>query len=395
MTKQTQDSDSPWKEILEQYFPGFIEFFFPAIFSQIDWEMDYEFLDKELQKIVRDSRTGRRIVDKLIKVWLKNGSEIWVLIHVEIQGRVDPVFAKRMYTYNYRLFDRYDRKIVSLAVLTDDREAWKPDRYGNELWGCEVGIRFPVIKLTEYREKWDMLESSRNPFAIAVMAHLKNMETKKEPENRLLWKLSLVKRLYQQGFRREDILELFRFIDWIMMLPEELEKRFADDIHQYEEDNQMPYVTSVERIGIQKGLLQGMQQGLLFNSRESVIEILEARFDAAPKSVVNTIKKIDDISIKTTVDELSQTPCRTRLLRVISLHLAPFSSLSPAPLRTVLALFMHTAPYQYIHFVVNRFTVIRGFGRGYLSRSFTNFSQDMQPLFPRRFNHLKSNFLTS
>jgi hypothetical protein len=171
VTKQKQDSDSPWKEILEQYFPGFIEFFFPAIFSQIAWEMDYEFLDKELQKIVRDSRTGRRIVDKLIKVWLKNGSEVWVLIHVEIQGSVDPEFAKRMYTYNYRLFDRYDRKIVSLAVLTDDRKAWKPDRYGYELWGCEVGIRFPVIKLTEYREKWDMLESSRNPFAIAVTAH--------------------------------------------------------------------------------------------------------------------------------------------------------------------------------------------------------------------------------
>ena len=32
-------------------------------------------------------------------------------------GEHDPDFAKRMYVYNYRLFDRYDRPVVSLAVL--------------------------------------------------------------------------------------------------------------------------------------------------------------------------------------------------------------------------------------------------------------------------------------
>jgi hypothetical protein len=67
----------------------------------------------------------------------------------------------------------------------------------------------------------------------------------------------------------------------------------------------------------------------------------------------------------------------------------------PAPLRTVLALLTHTAPHQYIYFVANRFTVIRGFGMGNRFRSFLNFSHDMHPLFPRRFSHLKSNRKTS
>ncbi|MFH0730645.1 MAG: transposase, partial [Pseudomonadota bacterium] len=73
------DSDPPWKDILERYFARFIEFFFPHIFSEIDWERGHEFLDKELQKIMRSSKTGRRTVDKLVKVRLKNGSEIWAL----------------------------------------------------------------------------------------------------------------------------------------------------------------------------------------------------------------------------------------------------------------------------------------------------------------------------
>lgn len=70
-------------------------------------------------------------------------------------------------------------------------------------------------------------------------------------------------------------------------------------------------------------------------------------------------------------------------------HIASSPPLSPAPHRTVLALLTHTAPQQYFHFAVKRFTVIRGFGRGNLSRSFLKFSQLMLPLFPRRSSHLK------
>jgi hypothetical protein len=34
--------DSPWKEILEAYFPEFMAFFFPAIDIQIDWSRGFE-----------------------------------------------------------------------------------------------------------------------------------------------------------------------------------------------------------------------------------------------------------------------------------------------------------------------------------------------------------------
>jgi len=43
-----------------------------------------------------------------------------VLIHIAVQGQADAEFPRRMYTYNYRLFDRYNRRVASLAVLGDE-----------------------------------------------------------------------------------------------------------------------------------------------------------------------------------------------------------------------------------------------------------------------------------
>jgi hypothetical protein len=75
------DYDSPWKEALERYLPQFLEFFFPEAHGDICWERGYEFLDKELQQVVRDAELGRRLADKLVKVWRTGGEEVWVLIH--------------------------------------------------------------------------------------------------------------------------------------------------------------------------------------------------------------------------------------------------------------------------------------------------------------------------
>ena len=297
MNKESDDYDSPWKKILEAYFQEFVTFFFPAAAEGIDWSRGYTFLDKELQQVVRDAELGRRLADKLVQVWRKDGNEVWVLVHVEVQGQEESDFAKRMFVYNYRIFDRYDRPVASLAVLSDERTGWRPDHFGYELWGCKVGIRFPVAKVIDHAERWDELEASDNPFAVVVMAHLKTRDTHNDEEARKKWKLYLVRRLYERGYRREDIINLFHFIDWLMRLPEEMEESFWAEMHQYEEGKKMEYITSVERIGIKKGIEQGMQQGILQKAREAVIEILEVRFEVVPGSIVKTINGIDEPSV--------------------------------------------------------------------------------------------------
>src|SRR5207253_5432946 len=63
------------------------------------------------------------LADKLFKVWLQEGDEVWLLIHIEVQGQAQAIFPQRMFVYNSRTFDRYNRAVVSLAVLADDQPA--------------------------------------------------------------------------------------------------------------------------------------------------------------------------------------------------------------------------------------------------------------------------------
>lgn len=90
------DYDSPWKEILEDYFQDFMAFFFPQAAAEIDWPRGFEFLDKDLAQTVQDAELGRRYADKLVKVYLCDGSEEWLLIHIEVQGQCEADFPRRM-----------------------------------------------------------------------------------------------------------------------------------------------------------------------------------------------------------------------------------------------------------------------------------------------------------
>lgn len=283
MVEERSDFDSPWKEVLEAYFRDFMQFFFPQIESEIVWSQGYEFLDKELQQVVRDAELGRRYADKLVKVWRKSGEETWVMAHIEIQGQEETGFSERMFTYNYRLRDRYNRSVASLAVLGDERATWRPQQYRDELWGCRISFEFPVVKLLDYVANWSELENNRNHFSIVVMAHLKAKETRSDQQQRKVWKLSLTRRLYEQGYERQDILNLYRFIDWLLVLPEPLEREFQEDLQQLEQERQMRYITSIERMAMQEGSKREARLlilRLLTRRVGNVSEFLQAKIEA-------------------------------------------------------------------------------------------------------------------
>lgn len=148
------------------------------------------------------------------------------------------------------------------SKITDEDKEYRPYRYEVNRWGFKLIFEFPVVKLTDYEDRLGELESTNNPFGIIVLAHFRSLETKKDYEKRLFWKISLIKRLYDKGYSRKEILNLYRFIDWLMVLPDELSLKFHDKIMEYEEERKMAYITTAEKIGIQKGVKQGIQQGV-------------------------------------------------------------------------------------------------------------------------------------
>lgn len=287
MAKRRSDYDSPRKEIIELFFPQFMTFFFPGAYSAINWNQPYEFLDKELQQVMRAAKSGRHTVDKLVRVTLTEGTAALVLVHLEIQNQVEPLFPERMFTYGYRIYDRYKVRVVSLAILGDEETNWRPQEFGYELWDYELKLRFPIIKLLDYEATWAALEQSQNPFAVVVMAHLRAKSTYRYPQTRLRWKIDLIKALYTKQFTRKEVVELFRFIDWVMALPEPFELQFERALKELEETRNMKYVTTIERRAIEQGRLQTL--------RETLIETLKLRFETIPDELVTTLAKLSDL----------------------------------------------------------------------------------------------------
>ncbi len=254
------DYDSPWKEALERFFPQFLEFFFPDAHARIDWSRGFLFLDKELQKIVRDAELGRRFADKLVRVTTAGGEEEVVHAHVEVQGSRKEDFDRRMFVYHYRIYDRYAGPTASFAVLADEDPTWRPGRFETGSMGTDVRFRYQVAKILDY--PLEALEESPSPFALIALAHRRTQAAGPLPEARLAAKVELVRQLYARRYNREDVLELFRFIDWILELPREIEARFSDELDRIERRANMRYVTSIERRGIEEGIQKGIQKGI-------------------------------------------------------------------------------------------------------------------------------------
>jgi len=236
-------------------------FFVPGSEEDIDWNREIKFLDKEFQKLTKESVLGQRHTDKLVEVTLKNDIKKWILIHIEVQVQSKSDFPERMFVYNYRIYDRFKIPVTSVAILADDSPTWRPGPFQYGMWGSTMGLDYLTTKLLDYKEKWAYLERQDNPFAIVVMAHLKALETRKDHSLRKQWKTELTRLLYEKGYSKTAVINLYRFIDWVLTLPEALEEIFLEELKAYEKEKNMPYITSAERIGRKKGKQEGKMEG--------------------------------------------------------------------------------------------------------------------------------------
>ena len=145
----------------------------------------------------------------------------------------------RMFVYHYRIFDRFNQPILSVAILGDKSDSWRPHCFGYEKGECQLSFKFPIVKLIDYQERWEELEQSNNPFAAVVRIHLKGLETHQAPKQRFYWKKELYKTLLKEKYTRKEILELFHFMDWMLKLPDELSRQFKEFVEQYEAEKKV------------------------------------------------------------------------------------------------------------------------------------------------------------
>ncbi|MES2127736.1 MAG: DUF4351 domain-containing protein [Pseudomonadota bacterium] len=280
METPDDEYDAPWKEAVTNYFPEFMAFYFPAASERIDWSKPYRFLDQELAKLARHSVVGRRVLDKLVEVASLDGALKLFLIHVEVQRSREREFAKRIFTYHYRLYDRYRQQIASLVVLADRSMSWRPDNFSYTTLGCTMRLRYAVVKLMDHANQIDRLLSNQNAFALITAAHLMTQATRGKAEQRAAFKWKLARLLFDRQWDRERIADLFFILDWLLVLPEPLQERFQDDIQTLEGSSAMPFINSFERRGIKKGIEQGIEQGLEQGRKQGQLTLVEAQLAA-------------------------------------------------------------------------------------------------------------------
>ncbi len=118
-----------------------------------------------------------------------------------------------------------------------------------------------------------------------VLAAKKSVEIKDDEKRRARFKLRLIRELFSRGYSRDAVNGILRFVDGMVQLSPEQEQLVYEESHK-EEGKAMPYVTSWERIAMQKGMLE--------DAREMVLEALEERFGGVVPNLADRIRGMED-----------------------------------------------------------------------------------------------------
>jgi hypothetical protein len=106
-----------------------------------------------------------------------------------------------------------------------------------------------------------------------------------------LQKLNIMKMMYDRGYSRQEVTDLYRFVDWVLTLPPDLAKSFKTDLITYEGEKNMSYISELERESLAAGEAKGEAKVviLLLNHRvgrvseETAIEIRKLPIDRLEK----------------------------------------------------------------------------------------------------------------
>ena len=312
--------DYLWKGVIEDYFPYFMDYFYPKKSEEIDFAKGFTFLNQELNKILPESKTRDRRSDVLVKVVMKTGEIQYLLIHIEVQGYVDQEFDFRMFVSYYRIFDKLKLPLKALAIYVDGDANYHPKEYrvADNGWGTEVIYKFKTYKLLD--QKIEDLKKSDNPFGIimatAWYAIYKNRP--KTDEGLLDIKIELFRELFSRGYEKEEIADFLSFVrQYSRFKKQDFYLKFDDTVQIITKNNKpmgiqeaIIYTTKLE--GIEIGKEEGREEGIEIGKEEGIEIGRKKELDSSIKKILSkghspkVVADMLDISVEY-VEELNKT----------------------------------------------------------------------------------------
>ena len=269
-------NDILWKAALEDLFDDFLRFFYTNADEIFDLDKGFVYLDKELEQLFPpegDNYTPK-YVDKLVKVFTRTGMEEWILIHLEVQAYIDQDFAKRMFQYYIRIWDKYDKPITAFAIFADTRKGFHPKEYKTELLGTGIHYTFNTFKIIDQND--DELRASNNPFAMAVLAAKLSLSRPGIKDQQLLdHASSFIKMLLDKQMPKEKIRKIITFLrHYLRFDDQEIFNKFVQEISILTERR---ITMGIEEFLIDQAEKKGIEQGI----RETAVKMKEKGLDIA------------------------------------------------------------------------------------------------------------------
>jgi hypothetical protein len=173
-----------------------------------------------------------------------------------------------MFTYFYRILDRFNKEVASIAIFTDNDPNYQPDKYEYHSLDTSNIFRFKTYKI----KGLDIaaLENSNNPFAMVVLTALIALkEPDMRPEDLLDLSFELARRMLRKGFPKEKINRLLVFLRSYVYLDDIIEL-----VNQLLEERGMQRGAEIAKTSVVTNLLQKTDFSL-----KEIAELTEVSID--------------------------------------------------------------------------------------------------------------------
>ncbi|MBF2017876.1 MAG: Rpn family recombination-promoting nuclease/putative transposase [Rivularia sp. T60_A2020_040] len=256
--------DRLFKELISTFFIEFIELFLTEIASDID-KNSIQFLPEE---VLTDVTAGeKKVIDLLVKVKYKQ-LETFFLIHIEAQSYSQQDFAKRMFQYFARLYEKYNLPIYPVVIFSFDEPLRpEPKIHSVTFPNLEV-LKFEFAAIQLNRISWRDYLTQQNPVAAALMSKMSI-----KPQERPQVKAECLRLLTTLRLDPARMQLISGFVDTYLTLNEAEERTFLQTITTMGLDQREEYMeitTSWERKALEQVALNSLREGL---SVEMVVKI--------------------------------------------------------------------------------------------------------------------------
>jgi predicted transposase/invertase (TIGR01784 family) len=255
------------------------------------------FIDKHLEEFYSDL---------LFTVFLKDGSRGYVYILLEHKSYQEPLTAFQLLRYMVKIWEmalknREDVRfpVIIPVVLYHGAHRWRAGVQFRDLLDVSTAL-VPFIPDFQY-VLWDASSYPDKDIKGAIILRVALLIFKyifrPELRERLPGILGLFRELVTKRTGMEYLETVLRYI--LNAAPtgnisyEDLKAAVDEALPQRGGEIMLTIADTL----IEQGMQQGMQQGILQKAQEDVIDILEARFEGVPQSLVKTIHDIHDPSL--------------------------------------------------------------------------------------------------